>query len=179
MPAAIESPSDTMNVVPAHESAIWCAASGAAPSQPIMIAAAVNAPLSKNKIPEVGSPSFNISFNRTPDSGAHHNRGHATRVAGSRRSHSKITPTAITREINVASPAPASPIAGAPRCPQIKIQFSPTLSPTLPSMMNIGTHGRPSASANCRSARYTNTGVIDAPISRKNGFTAANTSGGC
>ena len=125
MPAAIESPSETMNVVPAHESAIWCAASGAAPSQPITIAAPVNAPLSKNNLPEVGSPSFSISLTRTPDNGAHHDRGQATRVAGSRRNHSKITPTAITREINVASPAPARPPARAPRRPQTEPQRGP------------------------------------------------------
>ena len=117
MPAAIESPRDTMNVVPAHESAIWCAASGTAPSQPIMIAAAVNAPLSNNKIPEVGRPSVSISLIRAPDNGAHQRFGHATRIKGSRRSHSKITHAPIAREISVETPAPARPIAGAPSFP--------------------------------------------------------------
>jgi hypothetical protein len=49
MPTAIAMPSDTMKVIAAQESAIWWAASGTAPSQPIMTVAAAKAPPSKRR----------------------------------------------------------------------------------------------------------------------------------
>jgi len=59
--AAIDSPSENINVVDTHEIAIWCAARGSAPSQPIITAEAANAPLSNSSIPAAGRPRCSIS----------------------------------------------------------------------------------------------------------------------
>ena len=56
MPTAIERPSATMKVIAAHEIAIWWAARGTAPSQPIMTVAIANAPPSKRSAPDAGRP---------------------------------------------------------------------------------------------------------------------------
>src|ERR1017187_4152887 len=60
----------------------------------------------------------------------------------------------------------------------MKTQLSEALRTTLPSMTSIGTQGRPIDSANWRRARYASVGTSENPMSRKNGFTAASTSGG-
>ena len=85
IPAAIDRPSGNMNAIDAHVIAIWCAANGAAPSQPIITPENANAVVSNNSIPDAGRPIFSISRNRAREYCPNHRRGHAARTAGSRR----------------------------------------------------------------------------------------------
>ena len=106
-----------MKVIDAHEIAIWWAASGTAPSHPIMTVAIAKAPPSKRSAPEAGRPTESIRLTRSHEKGASQRRGHAARIFGSRRSQVKITNDPSVREISVEIPAPVSPRRGAPRCP--------------------------------------------------------------
>ncbi len=117
MPTAIERPSATMKVIAAHEIAIWWAARGTAPSQPIMTVAIANAPPSKRSAPDAGRPTESIRLSRSQEKGASQRRGHAARIFGSKRSQVKITNDPREREMSVEIPAPVSPSRGAPRCP--------------------------------------------------------------
>ena len=117
IPTAIAMPSETMNVIAAHERAIWWAASDTAPSHPIMTVAAAKAPLSKRRPPAAGAPTLSICLMWAPDTGASQCFGHAGRMDGSRRSQAKITTDPSVREMRVETPAPVSPRAGKPRCP--------------------------------------------------------------
>ena len=64
MLTAIAIPNGIMNVRAAQVMAIWCAANAVAPSQPIKMADAPNAPASKDRLIEMGTPNFNICPNR-------------------------------------------------------------------------------------------------------------------
>ena len=87
MPTAIESPSGNMNANDTHVSAIWCAASGTAPSHPIITPEKANAVVSNSSIPDAGSPSLSISRKRAREYFPNHPAaGQAARTAGSRRS---------------------------------------------------------------------------------------------
>ena len=117
IPTAMESPSGTMNVSAAQEIAIWWAASGAAPSQPIITVAAANAPPSKRRLPEAGSPTPSIWRVRASEKGASQRRGHAALILGSFRSQRKMSADPSVRESSVEIPAPVRPRLGTPRCP--------------------------------------------------------------
>ena len=144
---AMDSPSGNMKVKPAQARAIWCAASGTVPSQPIISAAATNAPASNTSCTAAGTPIPNISRTRAHRRSPNQARppttqealpailsakgsakeglpavgsakaGHSARNSRRPASHHQRITAAMRREARVAQPAPSRPSAGAPRLP--------------------------------------------------------------
>ncbi len=165
MLTASDNPSGNMKASDAQPMAIWCAASGTVPSQPIISADAANAPPSNSSMPAAGTPSFS-SVAKRPRSQPVHGADRTGANVGEVFSHSASAATAANRAISVAQPEPTRPSAGKPRCPNTNTQLRNAFSAMSASMMPIGTHGRPRDSANCRCTWKNSANTIEPAISR-------------
>ncbi len=145
--SAIDSPSGTMNEVPAQVIATWCAASGMAPNRPIKIPAAENAPTSASICKLAGKPTRNSARTSAPTGRRNQRIGTHSVRSEAVLSHHSIATRMATRENKVAHAAPSMPIAGKPRSPKMRMALRPTLRTTPPRKIQNGTHGRLSASA--------------------------------
>ena len=91
IPTAMDRPRENMKVNAAHESAIWWAARGTAPSQPIMIVAAPNAHALEEQAARDRQPDRGACAAAGPRTAAQTIcLGQAARIAGSSRSQVKI-----------------------------------------------------------------------------------------
>ena len=123
MLVASDSPSGNMKASDAQPMAIWWAASGTVPSQPIIRAVATNAPPSNSSMPAAGTPSFSKAAKR-PRSHPAQGAARTGAKAGATLSHTPSATTAANRAIKVAQPDPTRPSAGLPRCPNTSTQLS-------------------------------------------------------
>ena len=119
MVEALAMPSETMNVSDARFRAIWWAARVTAPIQPIMIAPVAKPNASMISCPAIGRPvtaivrrSADVTLLRTSRMAA---RTPVKNVEY--RNTASTQPRPITRDSSVATPAPSTPMAGAPRLP--------------------------------------------------------------
>ena len=117
-----------MKVIPAVCSAIACAATAAAPNQPMAMAAALNTPISSSMLPLIGRPSRTTSAS-LPRSGRQKRPSRRNRPSTRSRAISPSSPASIAALASaLAMPAPRMPSPGQPKPPKTSSQHSTPFS---------------------------------------------------
>ena len=168
-----------MKVSEAICSAIPCAASGAAPNQPIMTLVPVNIPVSATSVSPIGRPSPNSA--RAAAGSGRQNRWNRwnTRASGSRADSHASAASCSQVTARLASAAPVTPSSGAPRWPKISTQFSPAFTGSPANVTHSTMLARPSAARKLLSAMPPSVAGIAQAMTRVQSCASAAICGSC